>query len=229
MQAARRGKRDDMAWLQYGSSPSRLASQIRWRAFRACRMHSRRQKRTFSTQSTVHKHPGRQPRCRQRQESPACNRACTRGSAWLRILGDCQVSRAKRPVLPAGAALSDDTEEVTGSNPIRPTYCDLVFLVPGSARVALAWRSLALQLALSRGRAHGTVSTACHVTASAAWPTATGSRSGAGGAGISILYPGLCRRYVLSAVQEWLAAQPAGDIAGLADGVRGGVGVVQAG
>jgi hypothetical protein len=43
-----------------------------------------------------------------------------------------------------------DTEEVTGSNPVRPTRR---FLVPGP----IGKRSVALQLALQRGRMHAQV------------------------------------------------------------------------
>ena len=41
-----------------------------------------------------------------------------------------------------------DTEDVTGSNPVRPTQFDLAFLVSDPTRS----RSVALQLALPRGR-----------------------------------------------------------------------------
>jgi len=43
-----------------------------------------------------------------------------------------------------------------------------------------------------------------------------------------ILHCGLCRREIRGLVQQWLAAQVAGDGAGLADGGRGGLGIAQA-
>ena len=43
------------------------------------------------------------------------------------------------------------------------------------------------------------------------------------------LHRGFCGRHVRGPVQQRLAAQATGDVAGFADGCRGGVGVAQAG
>jgi hypothetical protein len=48
-----------------------------------------------------------------------------------------------RASLKVGDAVFPDKEEVTGSNPVRPTYCDLMFLVSGP--IADAIRGILLE------------------------------------------------------------------------------------
>ena len=87
---------------------------------------------------------------RQRVARPAyCRRCRSRTRSRGRNHRGCWItaSRGGRPALVAsrrgpGAVSSagerfPDTEEVTGSNPVRPTYRDLAFLVPGPTSSAL--------------------------------------------------------------------------------------------